>query len=504
MRLRSRLVGLDLYGPRARGGTKPGAPGGAACTPSSAPDDLPPGQSNPISDQERRDIVRLSHDLTICAQPPAARYLMLSARGAFADVEGYWPQTRARACVNISLDKWKQIITEGQDQKITIEKRYLCFPFGHRLIYVKDTNRKIHSQDGGFYAVEKTTYRIIIRQRTVNYASMRLDDPKQDRSFQLPLRSLTITDRVVPNLDQPCYISDLLKNPPGLEAFWPTRCDKLLQLNFEGVDWAGNVVKFRSSVLLVPDTTIPDHITLIRDEYLTPSVEQASKDNPRRHDFAGQLTALAPSFQKGDSEVAALRADFDGLQQNLTFGSDFCPKSDEVISDEKKCEVLDYGENELSAPFYPIVHGIEARLPVLARVATNGGGEMWLQIVDPTSLGDPIEVFAVQHPDDQNYPLKGSYTLAFNQESNRSGGVAAPTPAIDAISRTKGPLGLGKDGRDGRSRGIPGSPGPPALGAPSLPAPGDLFKRLNSKISARYLREICLRSLVSISRCHHY
>jgi hypothetical protein len=388
------------------------------CAP--APENLKPGQSDPLSEGERREIIRLSHDSTICAEPPAAKYLMLTARGAFADVEGFWPQTRARSCVNISLEKWKQIITEGQDQKITIEKRFLCFPFGHRVIYIKDTNRKIHFQDDAFYAVEKTTYRIVIRQRTVNYQRMRVPDQSQDRSYQLPYRTLTITDRVVPNLDQPAYIPDLKKNPPCLDAFWPTRCKKLLELNFEGVDWAGNVVKFPSRVLLVQDTAIPDHVSVIRTEYIKPSVEPAKTDNPRRHDLTGQLSALAPSYQKGDTEVAALRVDFDGLKQNLTFGTDFCPSPGEVISEEKRCEILDYGETELSAPFYPIAYAFEARLPSLGRIATSGGGEMWLEIADPMLRGDPLEVFAIKHPG-KGYISRG-YTLAFNLESDRSGG----------------------------------------------------------------------------------
>jgi hypothetical protein len=473
LRLRSRLIGLDPFGSRT--------PGTAVCAPSQAPDDLKPGQSDPLGEGERRDIVRLSHDSTICAEPPAAKYLMLTARGAFADVEGFWPQTRARSCVNISLEKWKQIITEGQDQKITIEKRFLCFPFGHRIIYIKDTNRKIHFQDNAFYAVEKTTYRIVIRQRTITYKGMRVDDLGQDRGFQLPYRSLTITDRVVPNLDQPNYIPDLKKDPPCLDAFWPTRCNKLLELNFEGVDWAGNVVKFLSRVLLVQDTAIPDHVPLIRAEYIKPSVEPAKTDNPRRHDLTGQLSALAPSYQKGDTEVAALRVDFDGLQQNLTFGKDFCPAPDEVMSEEKKCEVLDYGESELSAPFYPIAYAIEARLPSLGRIATSGGGEMWLEITDPLKDKDPIEIFAVQHPD-KAYTSRG-YTLAFNLESDRSGGVAAPTPTIDSISRLKGPVGLSEPARNSRSRAAPaGGLGLMALGAAGLPTPDSFFSKLDAKI----------------------
>ena len=152
--------------------------------------------------------MRLSHDFTICATPPAANYLMLTARGAFADVEGYWPQTKARSCVNISLEKWLQT-TEGQDQKITIQKRGLLYPFGHRVIYVKDTNRKIHEQDGALYAVEKTTYYLVIR--TIDYQAARLRDGEVDRSFQLPFRELTV---VAARLSEPRRAHD----DPKIEA----------------------------------------------------------------------------------------------------------------------------------------------------------------------------------------------------------------------------------------------------------------------------------------------
>lgn len=240
-------------------------------------------------------------------------------------------------------------------------------------------------------------------------------------------------------------------------------------------------MKFTSRVLLIQDTAIPDHVATIRTEYVTPSVEPAKSNSPRRHDLAAQITAVAPSFQKGDTEVAALRADFDGLRQNLTFGTDFCPAPGEVLTEEKKCEVLDYGETELSAPFYPIVYAIEARLPSLGRAATNGGGEMWLEITDATRRGDPIEIFAIKHPD-AAYVSRG-YTLAFNQESDRSGGVAAPTPLIDAVSRPKGAVGLGDQARLQRSpTAPPAAPGALALATPGLPTPASSFSALDAKI----------------------
>jgi hypothetical protein len=470
LRLKLRKVGLER--PGATSGPAPG------CVPPSPPDDLQPGQSEPINEQERREIVRLSHDSTICATPPAAKHFILTPRGGFADVEGYWPQTRARSCVNISLEKWNHVVTEAQDQKITIEKRYLCFPFGHRVIYIKDTNRKTHKQNGKYFAVEKTTYRIVIRQRTVDYRTMRVD-PAQDRSYQLPYRTLTITDRTVPSFDEPQFLASLKADPLCLDAFWPTRCGAPLELNFKGVDWAGNVVSFAAKVLLVQDTARPSHADEISAEYRAPTVQPAMDANPRRHDLGGQLSALAPSYQKGDTEVVALRVDFDALEQSLKFGDDFCPAPGEEITDEELCQILDYGETELSAPFYPIAYAVEARLPTLSRIATSGGGEMWMEVADPLRNQDPLEVFAFKHPD-TDYQSRG-YTLAFNRESDRSGGVAAPTPRIDAVSRLKGPVGLSDDSRFARSNYAPLGTSSVA-GIPGLPTPSSFFSVLDSKI----------------------
>jgi hypothetical protein len=466
LRLRSRLFGLE------------GVPDEKECKSGCAlpppRDDLLPGQSDPLSEGDRREIVRLSHDVTVCATPPSARYLLLTARGAFADIEGMWPQTRAIAAANINLEKWKQIIADGQDQKITIERRYLCYPFGHRLIYVKDTNRKIHVQGDAFYAVEKTTYRLVIRQRTVEYGRMRVQNTQDDRSFQLPFRSLTIADRIVPNLDEPAPLSNLRSDPPCLDAFWPTRCDKLLELNFEGIDWIGNTVTFAAPVLLVQDTVTSDDVSYIQAEYTSPSVVPAKDGNPRRRDFGGQLVALAPSYQKGDTEVDALRLDFDGVAQDLKY--EFCP-----VDGSDRCEVLDYSERELSAPFYPVVYAVEARLPTLGRIATSGGGELWFEITDPEQENDPLEIFAVKHSAN-GYDAAG-FALAFDEESDRSGGIAAPTPNIDALSRLKGPVGLQTLARAVRSR-LQRSGGLTiaSLGGAALPTPDTFFSALNAKI----------------------
>jgi hypothetical protein len=477
LNLRSRISGLDPLGAWRK-------PGSAACTPSPKPAGEK-DRSTPLTQSERREIVRLSHDSTICATPPAAKYLILSARGAFADIEGVWPQTKARSCANISLEKWHQIFTEGQDQKITIQKRGLLYPFGHRVIYVKDTNRKIHFQDDAFYAVEKTTYFLIIRQRTVRYDKMRVGGDVADQSFQFPFRTLTITEAVSPNLDEPDFVEALKDLPTCLDAFWPTRCDKLWEANFIGKDWAGNDVQFKAPMLWVQDTADPQHVPAISSEYLEPTKEPPKREQPDRRDLAGQLVALAPSFTKGDTEVDALLIDLTALAQNLKYGP-FCPPPDETVSEEELCKILDYGETELSAPFHPAVAAIEARLPSLSRATSSGGGEMWLEITDPKHQNDPMQAFAIKHLDDG---LNGKYRsagfkLPFNAEGDRSGGVSSPTPNINALSRVKGPIGLDRDGRAVRSPSIAPPPGVTlaTLGSRGLPSPGSFFDKLDAKI----------------------
>jgi|GEM_PF-2231960 len=469
LRLGSRLIGLDPLGRKT--------PTSEGCAASAPATDRPPLRSDPLSESDRRQIVRLSHDSTICATPPAANYLMLTARGAFADVEGYWPQTKARSCVNISLEKWLQIITEGQDQKITIQKRGLLYPFGHRVIYVKDTNRKIHEQDGALYAVEKTTYYLVIRQRTIDYQSARLRDGDVDRSFQLPFRELTIVEPVSPNLDEPTMIPKLKQFPLCRDAFWATRCNTLWEFTLDGFDWAGNRVHFKHPALFVQDTLEPDDVAVVEAEYRTPSDANIAAYRPNRRDLAAQLVALAPSSSKGDTDVNALRIDFSGLPQALKYGP-FCPPEDQEIPEEELCKILDYGETENSAPFYPIAYAVESRLPTLGKVATSGGGEMWMEIADPRS--DPLEVFAVKHPDDG---YGGEFRLAFHTESDRSGGIAGPTPTINAVSALKGPVGLPANGQTARAPSRGGSAATlVALGGGGLPTPSSFFSVLDAKI----------------------
>lgn len=398
------------------------------------------GVSTPLEERDRWEIVRLSHDSTLCPRPPTASHFILSARGGFTHLEGYWPPTSAALAANISLERWVEDISEGQTQKEKIERRGYLFPFGHRVIYSKDTNRRIHSQSGAYYAVLKTTYFLEIRQPRIDYAQQELGGIFSDRTYQLPFRSLEIKEKVTPFLDQPQLDDEF--DQKKLDVFWPTRCGELLNLTFVGTDWVGNTVKFVAPVLFVQDTVQTSDVEELAKKYQPDAIDSAS-EGPFRRDLAGQILALAPGYQKNDTEVQALRVDFSATPQMPDVS--FCRRNPEPPHEptpptlEQLCKVITFEQTQLSAPFYPIVSALEAELPVLSRASSAGGGSMWMEITNPDIDGNQYEVIAVKH---SRFTEAGQFALNFHEESDRSGGFAGPSPIINAVSRLKGPLGL--------------------------------------------------------------
>lgn len=401
---------------------------------------VPDGVSVQLAAQDRQEIVKLSHDSTLCPRPPKANHFILSARGGFSRVEGYWPATRAALAANINLERWNEDISEGQTQKEEIQRRGFLFPFGHRAIYTRDTNRRIHAQDGAYYAPLKTTYFLKIRQPRIEYQQHALGDVfTDDRTYQMPFRSLEIQEKVTPFLDQPIFLDGEF-DQGRLDVFWPQRCKELLNLTFIGTDWVGNQVKFVAPVIFVGDTALGTDVAKLSEIYQK-VVPSATQGGPNRRDFAGQTVALAPGYQKNDTEIIAQSVDFSAVPQVAPFG--VCDRNSEPPHEYAPlCEVLAPDEKGLSAPFYPVVSAIETQLPVLARASGTGGGTVWMEITNPSISENEFEVFAVKHPD---FREDAKFSLEFHKEADRSGGVAAPTPKINAISRLRGPIGAKED-----------------------------------------------------------
>lgn len=383
-----------------------------------------------LNAQDRVDIVRLSHDSCTKPEPIRADLFMLSGLGAWAELEGYWPDTEERGFT--SLEKWAHSITMGREHFAIIERRGFLFPFGHRAVLVTETERRVHEVPAGRGLTELVAY-LRIKQY------IRVQEPFKDyNTWDMPLVRVTFRESRTPNLDPGGYVAkrqhkDCTPDDKGCcdatmeywsqincRAIWPLVGGRPFRFTIDAIDRAGNAVSFKAPVVFVEDGPAigkdhcrdpedpdePEQCAILKDtrcEFL--------RNDARRSDLESQAVALARSYRKGDTEVEG---------QWLTFDA----------------QILKYLGPGVP-PFRPKLDVVAGRVPAVAQFVTEGDGVVTLGLLDPDENGNAPELFA---------ELKeGSHLDAsFHTQRQASGGVVAPTPAITHLSRRFGPVGADK------------------------------------------------------------
>lgn len=371
-----------------------------------------------INRLDRNDIVRLSRDSTACAEPFRAELTMLSSLGGWLRVEGNWPDAPARSAIS-TLEKWEQRITLARDQYGRIERRAYFYPFGHRISVVTETARKpgrfpfgSNNSDIDIAYDRQRTY-VVIKEREIT-----LNDPRENPL--LCFRSVRILDDQSPPLDSPETAGGGSINGWGKKGFWPTVCGKRHEFRIETVDWVGNVQQFSVPVIVVEAIYEERNGTPIIMSILADAdVEYRNALSDRYRRANSQTIAFGRARQKGDTEVEALTVAFDG--QLLPYVAPVDPTS---------CAPFSGGGRP--PPFRLTVDEIEARVPAINQLGVPGGsGAPWFKPVDPDDPANTAEIFA-----------RISRTIQpsanFHQGTDKAGGIAAPTPNSDALSRTYG------------------------------------------------------------------
>jgi len=414
-----------------------------------------------LNPRDRHRIVRLTHDLATGPEPVNARLFALSALGAWLDLHGFWDWTVARQA--IPLEKWDHEATMGRDQHVVVENRGFLYPFGHKCVLVKETERKV--QPSHFDSGRPSSYVAYLRQRKyirVKEPVKEYDPPTADFSFL----KVEYKDRVTPSLDP---IRGIRRNcattprPPAKEppkpgeckaaddecdpvnfwceqAFWPEVAGRAFRFRIEGTDRAGNLISFDAPAIFIEDRIADTQDCLpkscgdtsdctplpgspFRPSVVLPDAAcEYQEDNDRRvSTFSGQTHALSQSMQKGDTEIEAQRVYF------------FHNKTDIE-----------------RPPFRPIIERIEGRVPALDTLARDGG-VAWFVLDDPDDAANHSQTFAHIILEDgqrlsdanRNPSTKTASPLQarFNEQSDRSGGIAAPRPDITELSRSHGAIG---------------------------------------------------------------
>lgn len=162
----------------------------------------------PALDQGRR--ASLTDQATPPAAPPTTPCMDLSALGGTMSAKGSWPDF-----------SWEQHIVLGRDMSMRTESRGLLYPFGHRAVLVKTSNRQLlppgtGSADAGLLEESWLIITDPVRGRSSDEALARV----------LPFDEVEILERVVPlgPPEQPDQVS-LPRVPKRLDALRQEKAD---------------------------------------------------------------------------------------------------------------------------------------------------------------------------------------------------------------------------------------------------------------------------------------
>jgi hypothetical protein len=344
--------------------------------------------------------------------------LMLSSQGAWLDVHGQWDSQLTK----LDLVEWRQIMTSGRDQYARVVEAGYLFPFGHRAVLVRITERKLKPGGFGNLETQPVAYLlqrefIIVREPTKNY---------QHR--EVPFRSATIKTLVTPNLD-PSPFGQIFNH--GRAAFWPTVGTKDFLFHIVATDWEGErEIDFHIPLAFMLESFTADHpeIKRIIKHYngrdmpevppgqpplpvLFPGV--AETDIRRARPMGGQKIAFAPFAVHGDTTLETSTMIFGAC------GSDASPPLPPFLPAMAKAQV--------DVPEVRQISGSTAPSTIQFR-------EDYLKTHGTSVIGNLGHVFAnVLAPT----PVKFS--------SDQTGGMVAPDFSITGLSRAAGPVGGGVD-----------------------------------------------------------
>lgn len=386
-----------------------------------------------LNRRDRHEIVRLTSDYDMATKnlPVKVNQLMLTALGAWADMAGNWDPLGQD---QLDVETWIQRGTQGRDHFVRVCYKGFLFPFGNRATLVKETERKfVRTPRGHMAAYLMQRLYIILRQPERDLPASGLDGMEyMGRGF--PFRKITITTKTTPNLFSPDLqqtpagssptLSIALGNGMGSNSLWPVfsnnGVNQDVQWSCIGRDWDNNDIHFSVPLAFIANTdaTGANCQNWITNKYKTETAR-------RTVNMAGQSISYAPSAKKGDTSLPTKNFLLNGYyapgaEINTPRFFPSMQKSSVVI--EKVAELM--GTNE--------PREIEYFLSYLKYAFEKG--------TPPGQGAASVSLDAVKNTAQVFVNLLSPLEMNFSAQSDKSGGIAAPSIGIGALSRLMGPI----------------------------------------------------------------
>lgn len=265
-----------------------------------APTPYSPFQRAPLSSSDRLSIV----DNSVYKEPVKAKRLMLTALGAWLDLDGQW---------DAPLERWLHRSTMGRDHYVKVVKRGYLMPFGHRAVYIRISERKFEQWPLGIKgAVLRTRGFIVVREPERSYFPLSADagasQPYLGRS--LPFKSIRMATSVTPLLDQP-ELSRILpeqEQKNAEDAFWIRSSQNDFKFHLIGRDMDDKEIEFFAPLAFIKDPEENEEGYI--DELTEAAIEtleygyEATGQARGKIDFNNRSLAYAPGTHHGSGDTA--------------------------------------------------------------------------------------------------------------------------------------------------------------------------------------------------------
>ncbi len=358
-----------------------------------------PNWRSPLTSRDRMMLVHESSNFRLANSaggryaPPSVRVerLMLSTMGGW--LTSAFNTTPPRG--NTTIEEWVHRAALGRDSFVKVVYAGFLLPFGHEASLVKITERKVKS--GIAYLFQRMF--VVVREPTRSYGAT--GDDHYDRA--MPFTTVQIVTESTPDLDEP---ADLSSSIMGL-MFIPTIDAQAFRFKMIGVDLVGRLIEFDGPLVFAEY----DHNV---DESAVDATSNAFNAQAPGFTMRGQKVAYAPSVEPDDTTLATASMTFDaGAPAGI-----FAKRPDQA---QTRWE-----------PRLRTAQTVVPAMSMLAGANTPVDVKYPAQYLSSQFGGNPLEVFL---------ELRSPSALSFGTQSHRSGGFAAPSLDVTALSRTLGPVG---------------------------------------------------------------
>lgn len=405
-----------------------------------------------LSDYDRYQITHLSSNFSMSnyePQPIDAKLLMLSSQGAWLDSRGDWEPP------GLDVESWVHQATQGRDHYVRVVYRGVLFPFGHRAVLIKVSERKFHKLPGNPAYLRQRMF-MIVREKVKHY-----DDASQLRPFgpndatvehELPFTSVRMITTVTPDLAPPKKTE--VEPNLGQLMFWPATgpgdSPTPFAFRMAGTDLDGREVQFELPLIFMSNSMasprdkagnklVPKHagtggaaecankaLAGWRKFQIADALDDPQGNERATAQLKRQRVTLALSAKPGDTSVEVAHLTFDAhVPSTSTSSTSF--KAFKAFTPDL-----------LKPMFYPRVSRLKARIGAMAQLTGSDGFNRlrWngIYLRDGFDTGsNPGEVFA------EVVERAGMGRLDFSKQGDRSGGFVMPNLSPSALSRSLGP-----------------------------------------------------------------